>query len=43
MEKVIAIHGNVVTNYTEDDETLVLESIKRNKEEPHLTACTFQN
>ena len=43
MESVTAIQGNVVSNYTEDDETLVLESIRRNIDEPHLSACTFQN
>ena len=40
MENVTAIQGNVVSNYTEDDETLVMESIRRNIEEPHPTACT---
>ena len=42
-ENVTAIQGNAVSNYTEDDETLLLESIRRNIEEPHATACTFQN
>ena len=43
MENVTAIQGNVVNNCTKDDETLVLESVRRNIEERHLTACTFQN
>ena len=30
MENVTAIQGNVLSNYTKDDETLVMESIRRN-------------
>ena len=45
MENVTEIQENVVcNNYTEDDETRMRESVKRNIiEEPQLTACAFQN
>ena len=45
MENVREIQENVVfNNYTEDDETRMWESIKRNIiEEPQLTASAFQN
>ena len=44
MRNVSEIQENVVFyNHTEDDETQMRESIRRNIEETHPTVCTFQN